>query len=187
MIHKHSLFALSVLGTTIALAQPAQAQRSGFIIGFGAGIGRPSWTASSPFVVGSTDRESKVGVATDFKIGAVIGDLFQLYYVNKVIFFSAANVDLIATGMSGIGFTYPLPSSPDFYFNGGIGIGVWTELDFEAATTESISGLGLLAGVGYHLNELWMLDFDVMYGKPGDDTVTLNTLSASLTINILSR
>jgi hypothetical protein len=187
MASRHSLIVLSFLCAAVAVAPPAQAQRSGFIIGIGAGVGMASWTATSPFAVGSSPRQSRTGVATDFKLGSTIGSSFQLYYMNKVIFLALDNVDLAATGMSGLGFTLTPGSSPNFYINGGVGIHVWSEFDFDSGTNASLTGLGLLAGVGYHLSELWMLDFDIIYGKPGDDALTLNILGAKLTLNILSR
>ena len=61
------------LGVCLAFAPPAQAQRSGFIIGFGLGPGLVSYTISSSS--SSSDRQTELGVATDFHIGVVIGYL----------------------------------------------------------------------------------------------------------------
>ncbi len=66
------LLALMFLGGSLVFAPPAEAQRSGFIIGFGLGPGLASYTASS-----STDRQNERGVATDFHIGGVIGDSIE--------------------------------------------------------------------------------------------------------------
>jgi len=85
------------LGLCFAFASPgqAQAQRSGFIIGFGLGPG---------MIAG--DAPTKLGLATDFHIGGVINSL-ELFYVNKVIFTSDDDVDAIVTGVNGVGGAYP--------------------------------------------------------------------------------
>jgi len=154
-------------------------KRLKFIIGFGVGPGLVSYTSSSR--VGSTDRENNRGVATAFHIGGVIGDSFELYYMNKLIFWGS----LRWTGVHGVGATYPLNS--DFSINGGIGSGLWEEIDFEHGAP-SYSGLGLLAGGRYQLNESgrWMLNLDIMYTKMGNDSFISDVLGAQLTINAMS-
>ena len=179
--------ALMFLGVPLAFAPPAEAQRSGFIIGLGLGPGLASYTASSGSV--SLDRENKLGVATDFHIGGVIGDSFELYYVNKWIFLHTTDrVAIVATGVSGVGFTYPL--NPDFSISGGIGVGVWKEIWDEdpPLRMETYTGLGLLAGGRYQLSESgrWMLNFDIMYAKPGDDVLDRNVLGVQFTISAMS-
>ena len=47
-------------------------------------------------------------------------------------------------------------------------------------------GFGLVAGGGYRLSERWLLDFDIMYAKTGDDSKDISVLGAQLSINILS-
>lgn len=58
----HGFLVLAILGGLLSSPTPGLAQRAGFIIGIGVGPG----FASLP---GSPERSSKVGVATDFKIG----------------------------------------------------------------------------------------------------------------------
>ena len=79
------LLGLMFLGGSLAFAPPAQAQRSGFIIGVGLGPGLVSHT-SVP------DRESKYGLAIDFHMGGVIGDSFELYFVFKGTVFARLEV-----------------------------------------------------------------------------------------------
>ena len=43
-----------------------------------------------------------------------------------------------------------------------------------------------MAGGGYRLSERWVLDFDIMYARPGDDSKDISMLGAQLTINVLS-
>ena len=179
MMQRHLLLGLMFLGGSLAFARPAEAQRSGFIIGFGLGPGFSSYT-SFP------DRESKFGVAFDFHIGGVINSL-EIFYVNKVIFTSDDDVDAIVTGVSGVGVAYPL--NPDFAVTGAIGIGVLREIDADAGSTASFTGLGLLAGGRYKLNESgrWMLNFDIYYVNPGDENFgALSIWGLQATINVMS-
>ncbi len=183
------LLGLMFLSGFLAFAPPAQAQRSGFIIGFGVGPGLVSYTGSSPGPF-SSDRETEIGLATDFHVGGVIGDSFELYFMSKLIFFEDVPTGLVVTGVNGIGFTYPL--SPEFYINGGVGVGGWDEIDFNLQIfstpppPDSYTGVGLVAGGGYRLGARWVLDFDIMYLRPGDDTINISVLGAELTINIVS-
>ena len=163
------------LGLCFAFASPAQAQaqRSGFIIGFGLGLG----------VVGG-DLDTKLGVGSDFHIGGVI-DSVELFYVNKVIFSGGDFVDVVVTGVSGVGVAYPL--NPDFAVTGAIGIGVFQEID--DGSTPSLIGTGLLAGGRYKLNESgrWMLNFDIYYANPGDENFgALSIWGLQATINVMS-
>ncbi len=184
MIQGQWRLVLLFLGVSVAFAAPAEAQRSGFIIGFGLGPGVVFYQESTEFSV--RDGQSRAGVAADFHIGGVVGESFQLYYMNKMTFFGGEAEDFNVTGVSGLGFTYPL--NPDFSINAGVGIHIhfWSQIVGDQVSTISYSGLGLVAGGGYHLNQRWVLGFDMMYGKPGDDSGSTRVLGAKLSINILS-
>jgi opacity protein-like surface antigen len=128
-----------VLGLAISTANDVAAQRSGFIIGIGAGPG---------FTTG--DVSSKVGVATDFKIGAMLGESLQLYYAAKSnLLFLDRGVE--ATGVSGLGASYVLPSG--FNINGVTGLATWW--DFDGGTS---NGFGFGAGVGYEFTDKWVFN-----------------------------
>ena len=160
---------LMVLGLCFAFVSPAQAQRSGFIIGGGLGLS-----------VSGGDLETKLGVASDLHIGGVVGSV-ELFYVSKVIFTGDDFVDLVATGVSGLGVAYPL--NPDFAVTGAIGVGVLTVFD-GGSSASTDGGLGLLAGGRYKLNESgrWMLNFDISYINPED----ISIWGVQVTINIMS-
>lgn len=174
------------------------AQRSGFIIGFGIGPGFTSFREGS-FETGEEERVSKLGLATDFKIGAQVSESVQVYYVNRVQFFGGADqdnlilhsgVDFVTTGLSGLGVTYILPTAP-VHLSGAIGIAAWSQLSTGNRTTESGTGLGLTGGVGYEFADLWLLDFAVQYGTPSIDLGfgehwDLNVLQMRAGISILS-
>ena len=180
MTQRQLLLGLMFLGGSLAFARPAEAQRSGFIIGFGLGPGLTSFS-SVP------DRESKIGVAFDFHIGGVIGDSFELYYVQKGNIFGSdvSGVDNVGSGVAGLGASYPL--SPKLYINGAIGFGWWIESS-SGATATATDGIGFLAGGRYQLTESgrWGLGFDIMYGKPFGGDVDFSTFGVQFTINVLS-
>ena len=176
MTHRPLLLALMLLSGSIAFAGPIEAQRSGFIIGFGLGPGQVSYP-SIP------EREPQGGLALDFHIGGVIGDSFELYYVHKGIIISTDVVGgSVGSGMAGVGFSYPL--NPRFSINGGVGVALWTELGPYGGSADA-EGLGLVGGVRYTLSESgrWALGFDMTYAEPFPD---FNTLGAQVTINVLS-
>ena len=127
---------LMFLGVCFAFAPPAQAQRSGFLIGVGLGPGFTSYTAFP-------DRESKAGLAVDFHIGGVIGDSFELFFVSKGNVFGsdATGVSNMASGVSGLGFAYPL--NPDFSITGALGVGVWIVTRDNGTQTQDNDGIGL--------------------------------------------
>ena len=77
----------------VSLASDTAAQREGLIVGFGAGPG-----------VTTGDVDTKVGVAVDLKIGAMMSDFVQLYLTSKVNFFSEDGA-AIAAGIHGLGVT----------------------------------------------------------------------------------
>ena len=188
MTIRAGLLALMFLGGPLVFAPPAEAQQTGLVFGFGLGPAVVSYRGSStgpPF----PDRATEFGVATDFHIGGVIGDSNELYFMSNVIFIQDARVGFGATGVIGVGFTYPL--NPEFYISGGVGVGLWAEIDgaifSNAAPPESYTGLGLVAGGGYRLSERWVLDFDVMYAKPGDDSLAITVVGAEISVNILNR
>jgi hypothetical protein len=169
------------LGGSLAFAPPAQAQRSGFIIGVGLGPGLVSHT-SVP------DRESKYGLAIDFHMGGVIGDSFELYFVFKGTVFGsdAVGVETNGSGVGGLGFSYPL--NPRFSINAGIGLGSWYTAFSTGFSQTTSDGVGVLAGGRYLLSESgrWGVGFDIMYGKPFGGDVDFNALGVQATINVLS-
>ena len=176
---------LMFLGVCFAFAPPAQAQRSGFIIGVGLGPGYSSYSAP-----GALDRVSKAGLAIDFHIGGVIGDSFELFFVEKLNAFGSdvTTIDLTGSGFAGIGFAYPL--NPDFSITGGLGLGVWiqsTTIGTVTVTNTEMEGIGLMGGGRYQLSESgrWMLNFDIMYGEARDIT-DWNAWGLQATINVVS-
>ena len=178
---------LVFLGVSLFFAAPVDAQRSGFIIGFGLGPGYYSASQNGA-------SQSKIGAGIDFHLGGVLGNGLEIYWMQKAIYSGSdnPNIDIIASGVGGIGLAYPV--SPTIDIHGGIGLGVWIEASSASAGTTTVSatnteaeGLGLVGGARYKLNESgrWMLNLDVMYGKPKPDP-DFSVLGIQLTINVMS-
>lgn len=134
-----------VLCLWISTGSEVVAQRSGFIIGIGAGPG---------FTTG--DVSSELGVATDFKIGGMLGESLQLYYTAKSnLLFLDRGVE--GTGVSGLGASFVLPSG--FNINGVAGLATWWDFDNDAS-----NGFGFGAGVGYEFTDKWVLNLGSTLG-----------------------
>ncbi len=180
MRHRVAVAAV-VLSLSLIGAQDLLAQRSGFIIGFGIGAGLTSSTVSRQGLP-DFDRQTEVGFATDFKIGAQVSQSLQVYYLGRTNWFTPSGSNLVAAGISALGVTYVLPSAP-VHLSGGIGYATWLEIDFFG---DSFTGFGLTGGFGYEFADLWLLDFDLTYGRPSDQGGHVNMFQARAGISILS-
>ena len=135
-----------------------QAQRSGFIIGFGIGAGLTSVTGG----------DTRGAVATDFKIGAQVNPSVQVYYLGRSNWFSSSGgSDVIIAGISAAGVTY-LPS-PKVQLSGGLGFFHWTVVD--TSDPDAFGSFGVTGGVGYEFADLWLLDAAATYGQPNGVSV----------------
>lgn len=191
MTRRAGLLSLILVGGILFSPSVAQAQRSGLIIDLGLG---PGLVSSNTTIVGlgTSNRESEVGAAVKLNIGGVIGDTFELYLANQIVFHGTARqgADHGATGITAVGVTYPL--SPDFSVRGAVGLGRealfvdgWSNL------FDTSSGLGLLAGGRYGLSDRWALDLDMMYASWNDGALfgseEVSVWGAGLTLTWLSR
>ena len=152
----HRIMAMTALVLSLSFVGVGelQAQRSGFIIGFGIGAGLTS----------VADAGTRGGVATDFKIGAQVNPSLQVYYLGRSNWFTlGGSSNLVITGISAVGATY-LPS-PKVQLSGGVGVFTWTEFfGVQEFGAETLAGFGLTGGVGYEFADLWLLDVAVTHG-----------------------
>jgi opacity protein-like surface antigen len=167
MLRRFACLGLTVL-LGLVLASDAEAQRRGFIIGGGLGAG-----------LSAGDVNTEVGVATDFKIGAMIGESIQLYYANKMVFTPTEVADFAGTGVGGLGITYQMPNG--FRINGLVGLSSYI-LYFDGDATAEW-GFGIGAGVGYEFTKYWLINLDGSWGQPLDG---VNIFNVALTFNVLS-
>ncbi|MBP2681377.1 MAG: hypothetical protein H6Q78_1240 [Candidatus Krumholzibacteriota bacterium] len=162
--------------------------RKGFILGGGI---VPAFTSYSVEVSDdffgnyTTDRETKFGLATDFRIGGGITDKVMLYYANKVSWFSVdGEMDgsvTIAHGIGLIGVSYYLEAAaPSVYFVGTLGLSSWSA-PFEE-NSDTWSGFGVGGGVGYEFAKHWSVEGMLTWGNPGDDYTTIDAFSFLVTI-----
>jgi len=146
-----------------------QAQRSGFIIGFGIGAGLSAVSGG----------DTRVAGATDFKIGAQTSPSLQVYYLGRTNWFTegGGGNSLIIAGLSAAGVTY-LPS-PKVQLSGGLGLFHWTNTGGNGSTI-AFTSFGVTGGFGYEFADLWLLDLAVTYGKP--DGVSVWQMRAGISI-----
>lgn len=160
--------------------------RRGFVIGIGVG---PSLTSSIAELGSFTsDRENNFGVGTIFKIGYGVNENLLIYYTNNVAWFSVGDGEsvTIVSGISALGGSYYLnPGAPSLYINGLVGLSIWAA-PFEA-DSESASGIGFGAGVGYEFSKYFDVNATLMYGMPkvSDSEVELKALNVLVTFNVL--
>ena len=176
MHHRTAVTAL-VLSLSLVGVRDLLAQRSGFIIGLGIGAGVMTYTVSRDGLADS-DRETEVGFATDFKIGAQVSQPVQVYYLGRVNWFTSSGSDLVAVGISALGVTYVLPSAP-VHLSAGIGLATWTEFDIGEGGN-GVTGFGLTGGFGWEFADLWLLDFAVTYGNIEFGNVVLARVGISI-------
>ena len=190
---------LSLIFGMTTVGSAFDGNRKGFIIGIGGGPGYTTFneTFKSSFsgntFTMTSDRQNKLTFMSDFRIGYAPSNLLQIYWMSKVSWFklkSSPEEDvIIANGFGGVGVTYSFnPTGPSPFITGGLGFSTWA-LPFEQGT-ETMTGLGVVAGVGYEFASHWSFEFDLMWGQPdtkeGGAELTINTLSLKFTLNVLA-
>jgi hypothetical protein len=183
------LAALFVTAASLVSSRPAEAQRSGFIIGFGLGPGVVS-AKSTIEELGIETRDSRAGLAWTFHIGGVIGSGVELYALSNAVIHASEGQgeDYAFTGLSGgVGVTYPLSSRlfikgavgiarRMLYFSGGSSLGAW-------------EGLGLQGGARLALNDRWAIDLDLLtagWNSGGSPSEEGRVWGLGATLNVLS-
>jgi len=169
--------------------------RKGFIIGIGVGPGYTTFnqTLKNSSFTSTSDRQKKRTFMSDFRIGYAPSNLLQIFWMSKVSWFKLENSlgedVIIANGFGGVGVTYSFnPTGPSPFITGGLGFSTWA-LPFEQGA-ETMTGLGVVAGVGYEFARHWSVEFDLMRGQPNTKEsgleLTTNALSFKLTLNVLA-
>jgi opacity protein-like surface antigen len=186
---------LAGLMTVSTAGHAFDGQRKGFILGFGAGPSMTSFTQTISYDGDSytSDRENKIGAATDFKIGAGLNEQFLIYYVNRMTWFSLDNIIgesvIIGNSVGLLGVSYYLQeTSPSPYILGLVGMSTW-DAPFESDSDAWI-GFGIGAGFGYEFSPHWSFEGTINYGNPGKEEggleVSSSAFSICATINFLA-
>jgi hypothetical protein len=155
--------------------QAFDGKRKGFILGIGAGCGSLSLNQE---VIGGlnqstkSDREQKLAVVSDFKIGFASDDQWALYYTSKVSWFRMKRtLTDDATAVSGLGAVavryWFKPQAPSAFLACGAGFSTWS-MPFEDDAPDVRFGPGLFAGGGFEFSPHWSLEAHLSWGKPTD-------------------
>jgi hypothetical protein len=174
---------------------PSSLQRKGFIWALGVGAGHTSYLSENPFVDpdSRSDRQNHRTLITDFRLGYALNPRLLLYYQNKVSWFRIEQLSafsssetesvLTITGLMGVGVSYTPASFPQaIMLHGSAGLSVFRvfrDSDFPKGPAASL-------GVSYAVSPRAVLDFDVIYGKPGENFTTINTRTFALSLTRLN-
>lgn len=158
-----ALLVVMALGST-ETAFAFNGERQGFLLGFG--IGASSYKIS--------DKDGKIGLETDLKIGYGFTNQFQVFYTNKVNFstyddagYSHDESGLSLHGLSAIGANYYFsPLAPSFFVGGGVGLAshgdISTDSEHDSDSSESNSGAGFYISGGYEFARHWNVELAVI-------------------------
>ncbi len=125
------------------------------------------------------DLDTKVGLATDFKIGAMIGQSVQRCYGDKMNSTGGELVDGQGTGVGGLGITDQRERG--FRIDGLVGFSSWVV--YLDNNSDAEVGFGAGAGVGYEFAKHWVVNLDGSWGLPVE---SVNIFNVALTVNALS-
>ncbi len=125
-------------------------ERKGFLLNLGAGFGQ---------TFSSSGSYNTTGFVTDFKIGGGPSNKVQVYYTNRVLWYSYDfTTTTFAKGMSAAGVSYFLkPQSPSLFFSGALGLAAINT----SSGRSSDPGFGFTLGVGFELAShfIWEITF----------------------------
>jgi hypothetical protein len=150
----------------MVVQESSTANRKGFIVGFGGGVGMHRAPQFPGFVGGPTIRD--FAVVTDFAIGYAPTDQVLIYYNNQVGWTRNFFYDIL--GVTGVGVTYMVrPTSPTPFVKFTIGGGIAAEVDFGLGTVESTDpGLGLTLSGGWEFARHWSVEGGAMWVRLED-------------------
>ena len=143
--------------------------RTGFMLGGAVGVGGTSVGRQRYSFRGFPDtgltvssyREGFLGPTTIFRIGAGVSERVALYWTQTNNWFrlpsGCCSSNTIANGIGGLGLTfYTSAKAPSLFFIGAIGIATWAR-PFDP-DRDTLSGLGVLGGVGYEFSRHWSVE-----------------------------
>ncbi len=188
---------LSVLVPALLVGSSAMGQsdpdallgKDGLIIGLGIG-GAVASTTTKTTQFGQTMEASttKAAFSGDFKLGTGLGERVLLYWFGKTGLyngdesFGAATQTSTIISQSGIGSSYWITRR--IAISAGVGV---TSL---RSNRETAYGPGFVVGAEYELARHWLIDFDVMFGRPNPDQLPglereTNSVVAKVTLDWL--
>jgi hypothetical protein len=189
MTTRACLAALLVTAASLVSSRPAEAQRTGFIIGFGLGPGVVS-AKSTVEELGIETSDSRAGLAWTFHIGGVIGSGVELYALSSAVIHASEGQgeDYAFTGLSGgVGVTYPLSSR--LFIKGAVGVARRMLYFSSGSSLGAWDGLGLQGGARLALNDRWAIDLDLLtagWNSGGSPAEEGRVWGLGATLNVLS-
>ncbi len=126
-------------------------ERKGFMLNLGAGFGQTFSSGGS---------NNTTGFVTDFKIGGGPSNKVQVYYTNRVLWYSYDFTSTtLAKGMSAMGVSYFLkPHSPSLFFSGALGLAAINS----SSGRSSDPGFGFTLGIGLEFARHFIWEITVM-------------------------
>ena len=157
-------------------------ERNGFILGGGIGAGY----LSNSFTYESYSKtDSRGAFVTNFKIGYAPSNTLEVYYINKVFWWSETDITYTLS-LSAIAVTFYTDTETEtgLSISGGLGLSSLSA-PFET-DLESSNGFGVFGGAGYEFANHWTVELDVLYSAISESGVDLNSFGVQLTINVLA-
>lgn len=181
--------AISVLCSSSIFA--FDGERQGFILGGGLGGAFVSYTTTSSYLPESVSKDIGA-IHSVFKIGYAPSNVFEIYYISKVSWWSGVNTEgyyddqLQTLGLAAVGASYHLnnESNEGWFMSGGFGLSSLLTLSFNSG--DGYSGFGLYGGAGYEFIEHWSVQLDLIYSSVSNSDVDVSSVSISITINGLA-
>ncbi len=185
--------------TKAKVSPEGQKDRKGFVVGLGLGPSYTTYTMTNGSV--TSERQNKVGINTDFKIGYAFSNQVMVYWMSKVSWYKeelasrgyydpyryaylmSVKEVTVTNGMGGAAVTYFFKAwAPSPFVFAGLG---YSALSTPFDDYDASYGLGLTVGGGFEFVRHFCFEGSLVYGSPKDAGITMNSLSFKITLNWL--
>lgn len=145
----------------------AHAQRDGFVIGFGLGVGHTSISSDDEY---DDEDIGRTSLMTDFRIGYAPTNRAMLYWSSDVSWFRLTDEfddGVVISGIGGLGATYFIrDAAPSPYLTAALGFNSFNYIGISDAEITQFFGPGIALGGGFEFARHWLLDGKVLLGRP---------------------
>ena len=121
---------------------------------------------------------------TNFKIGYAPSNTLEIFYCNKVSWWSDLSLFLLGLGTAAFTLYFDNTSETDWFVSGGIGLSSLTEINFD--NSDSGSGFGLFGGAGYEFSRHWTVEVDLLYSTVTRSYSDTESFGVLVTVNVLA-
>jgi len=144
---------LILLLTVAGSASAFDGKRTGFCLGFGAGLGTITYSDD-----GASDHKTLNGFQTTLDIGAGITDRLLILYSGHTAIYRAKGLPFVWGTPTVIVRYYFKPTDPSPYIFGGPAAAVGVGWDDYGIGGGGLGGFGFAAGVGYQIDRHFQLE-----------------------------